>query len=45
MKMLWCWCCQQEIPMLEDIELALVRQAREAGNKKNLVRLALYACL
>ncbi|MDQ2793537.1 MAG: hypothetical protein M3Y12_05955 [Bacteroidota bacterium] len=31
MKMLWCWRCQREIPMLEDKELALVNQARAEG--------------
>jgi len=31
MKMLWCWRCQQEMPMLETAEAALVRQARLGG--------------
>jgi hypothetical protein len=31
MKMLWCWRCQQEMPMLETAEAALVRQAQLGG--------------
>jgi hypothetical protein len=31
MKMLWCWRCQQEMPMLETAEFVLVWNARQAG--------------
>jgi len=31
MKMLWCWRCQQEMPMLEAEESLLVYKAREGG--------------
>ena len=31
MKMLWCWRCRQEMPMLEAEEFALVQQARMHG--------------
>ena len=31
MKMLWCWRCQLEMPMLETAEAAMVRQAQLGG--------------
>ncbi|WP_188562628.1 hypothetical protein [Hymenobacter frigidus] len=31
MKMLWCWRCQQEIPMLEPEEYLLVGEAKQRG--------------
>jgi hypothetical protein len=31
MKMLWCWRCQQEMPMLEPEEAALVQRAQKQG--------------
>lgn len=31
MKMLWCWRCQQEMPMLETAEAELVHQAHVRG--------------
>jgi hypothetical protein len=31
MKMLWCWRCQQEMPMLEPAEALLVQKAKVMG--------------